>query len=40
MQATDEFKDKATARNQMWQTDFIYLKVMVQIFDSWARIVP
>ncbi|MCB6180244.1 IS3 family transposase, partial [Rhodobacter sp. Har01] len=28
IKAADEFKDKTTAPNQMWQTDFTYLKVI------------
>ena len=28
IKAADEFKDKTTAPNEMWQTDFTYLKVI------------
>ena len=28
MKAADEFKDKTTAPNRLWQTDFTYLKVI------------
>ena len=28
MKAADEFKDKTTAPNQLWQTDFTYFKII------------
>jgi hypothetical protein len=27
IKAADEFKNKTTAPNQLWQTDFTYLKI-------------
>jgi len=27
IKSTDDFKEKATAPNQLWQTDFTYLKI-------------
>ena len=44
MKASDEFKDKTTASNHLWQTDFTYLKVvgwswfyLSTILDDYSR---
>lgn len=44
MQAADEFKDKTTRPNQMWQTDFTYFKIigwgwyyLSTILDDYSR---
>ncbi len=44
IKAASEFKDKTTAINQLWQTDFTYLKIigwgwfyLSTIFDDYSR---
>jgi putative transposase len=41
MKAADQFKDKTTAPNELWQTDFSYLKVIgwgwFTVLDDFSR---
>ena len=34
IKAADEFRDKTTAPNQLWQTDFTYLKIIGLVVAS------
>jgi hypothetical protein len=42
IKANDEFKDKTTRPNEMWQTDFTYLKVIgwgwFSLSTRWRRL--
>ena len=46
IKAAEEFKDKTTAPNQLWQTDFIYLKItgwgwhyLSTVLDDFSRFI-